>query len=142
MIVFTKEQITEIEDHASATYPKECCGILLGTRQKEQRIVREIYRAYNASAEPQTHFVLTSDTILYAEILATKENLEIIGFYHSHPDCEACLSQEDQKYVMPEMSYPVISVSHGRMQKFGCWEQRKIDNREVIVHERIIIKRF
>jgi proteasome lid subunit RPN8/RPN11 len=87
-------------------------------------------------------FVLTSDTILYAEILATKENLEIIGFYHSHPDCEACLSQEDQKYVMPEMSYPVISVSHGRMQKFGCWEQRKIDNREVIVHERIIIKRF
>jgi proteasome lid subunit RPN8/RPN11 len=142
MIVFTKEQMTEIEDHASATYPKECCGILLGTRQKERRIVQEVYRAYNASTKPQSHFVLTSDTILYAEILATKENLEIIGFYHSHPDCEACLSQEDQKYVMPEMSYPVISVSHGRTREFGCWEKKRTDDREAIVHEKIVIEEF
>jgi proteasome lid subunit RPN8/RPN11 len=139
MITFKKKQITEMKEHAFWAYPRECCGILLGARENGSRIVKAIHRAHNAAAQPQTHFVLSSETILEVERTASLSGLEIVGFYHSHPDDDSCLSEEDQSYVMPGMSYPVLSVTGGRMCEFSSWEQRKREKMTAIVHERIVI---
>jgi proteasome lid subunit RPN8/RPN11 len=139
VIVFTQKQITDLKEHAEKAYPKECCGILLGVQEKTRRIVYEIYRARNAALQPRTHFVLPSDTILEAELRAEVKGLEIVGFYHSHPDSDSCLSEEDQAYVMPGMSYPVISVTGDRIREFSSWELRCGKDQTAIVHEKIMI---
>jgi proteasome lid subunit RPN8/RPN11 len=140
MIIFTGEQIRKMGEHASDVYPQECCGILLGTREKERRIVAEICRVHNASEQPREHFVIRSDSILDAERMASKKGLEIVGFYHSHPNHSAFLSDEDCDYVMPEMSYPVISVAEKNVTGLKSWEQKCIAEKIAIVQETMLIK--
>ena len=37
--------------------------------------------------------------------------LEIVGVYHSHPDCPAIFSKEDEKYMVPGLEYVIMSVT-------------------------------
>jgi proteasome lid subunit RPN8/RPN11 len=140
MIIFAEEQIRKMGEHASEAYPQECCGILLGTREKERRIVSEICRVHNEAAQPREHFMMDSSAILNAERQASEKGLEIVGFYHSHPNHSACLSNEDCEYVMPEMSYPVISVTEETVTGLKSWEQKWIADKNAIVQEKILIK--
>jgi proteasome lid subunit RPN8/RPN11 len=140
MIIFTGEQIRKMGEHASEAYPEECCGILLGMREKGRRIVAEICRVHNAAAQPREHFVIRGGAILDAERMASKKGFEIVGFYHSHPNCGAFLSDEDCDYVMPEMSYPVISVAEKTVTGLKSWEQRCIADKNAIVQETMLIK--
>jgi proteasome lid subunit RPN8/RPN11 len=136
MIAFSSKQIKDIKDHASEFYPKECCGILLGRREADKNIVHRVIPAQNGAEQPCEHFALSSKEILDAERLAEESELEIVGFYHSHPDCSTCPSADDCKYMMPGISYPVVSVFDSEVTAIASWEQRQ--NREDVVQEEIL----
>jgi proteasome lid subunit RPN8/RPN11 len=139
MIALTEKQITDLKEHAAETYPKECCGILLGNRDTDKKVVKKIIRGQNSSEEPHDHFTLDSEAIIEAERGADECDLEILGFYHSHPDCSTCISREDCRYVMPGMSYPVISVIDNSVSSIASWEQRVPGDKEEIEQEAIIL---
>ena len=46
---------------------------------------------------------------------ADPRGLEIVGIYHSHPDCPAILSKEDEKYMVPGLEYVIMSVQNGEV---------------------------
>lgn len=115
MLIIQKDILSRLCSHAETEYPKECCGILLGKRLKKSRIAYKVVSAGNETEESQstTHFTINPLALFKIEQAAEKENLEIVGFYHSHPDCEAVASKEDICHMMAGYSYPIISVRNG-----------------------------
>jgi proteasome lid subunit RPN8/RPN11 len=110
---------TAMRRHAAAAYPEECCGALLGS---QRGVVHEIVPLENASsAERRRRFVVTSADFLRAEAAAAASGLDLLGFYHSHPDHPAVPSQFDLDHAWPNFSYPIISVREGRPADIRSW---------------------
>lgn len=99
---------------AEKRYPEECCGIIFGriNDSKTAECVEAVNNAFDKS-EQYHRFEITPETMLKAELTARKKGLDIIGFYHSHPDCEAFPSEYDRTHAIPVYSYIIISVIKG-----------------------------
>jgi proteasome lid subunit RPN8/RPN11 len=86
----------ELRSHGEETYPHECCGVLVGSAGVEGWTVAYAVRAANTRKDaPQNRYAI--DPLELVKILrdARSRNLEIAGFYHSHPDHPALWSQTD-----------------------------------------------
>ena len=99
---------------AKTAFPSECCGILVGKKSEKGEIeVTEIREVENQihGGEEATHFSIDPLFLYNIERELDKSGLEIIGFYHSHPNCKAILSDEDRKYMVPGLLYVIMSVT-------------------------------
>jgi proteasome lid subunit RPN8/RPN11 len=113
-----------IMQHARSAYPSECCGAVLGhveatsgDRQGVAAIALE-----NESPFPRTrHFFISSRQHLECERLATARGLEIIGFYHSHPEHEAIPSATDRALAWPWYYYFIVAVSTDAVGPIRAW---------------------
>lgn len=109
------ELLGEIEEHARATYPEECCGFLLSegpAAESSPRLIHAVVRAPNESeGERRRRFVITAAELRSAEEAARARGTAVVGFYHSHPDHPAHPSQFDQDHAWPWYSYLVVSVT-------------------------------
>lgn len=140
MIIFTKQLIEQLYFEAEKKYPIECCGILLGKRKSDKsRIVEKILPVSNAAEDSlqSHHFVITPEAIMRAEWFALKNECEIVGFYHSHPDYKAVASEQDARYAMPGYSYPIISVIQGKAKEVQSFEMNYIDEKQSFKKEKI-----
>jgi proteasome lid subunit RPN8/RPN11 len=108
--------------HGEQSYPYECCGLLLGTFQDGCRQVTAIEPLRNANTEsPRTRYDLDPREHLAAQRSARARGLEIIGFYHSHPDHPAQPSQYDLDHAAwPGYSYLIVSIARGRRAPAGA----------------------
>jgi len=108
--------------HARETYPNECCGAMLGSTLDDGKVVREAIRLQNAFEGPQAaRYELRPEDLLAADKAARDRNLELIGIYHSHPDCDAYFSQTDLKNSCPWYSFVVISIQKGKFHHANSW---------------------
>jgi cysteine synthase B len=111
-----------IRRHAVATYPDECCGALLGS---PGGAVREALALDNHSdGERRRRFVVTPRDYQQAEARADALGVELVGFYHSHPDHPAVPSEFDLDHAWPNLSYVIVSVRAGRDQELRSWRLR------------------
>jgi proteasome lid subunit RPN8/RPN11 len=62
------------------------------------------------------------DELLQAERLAEEQGLEVLGFYHSHPDHPATPSGYDLKHAWPFYSYLIVAVKEGAAGELSGWE--------------------
>lgn len=103
--------------HAAACYPRECCGILLGSVSTDDH--REVSLAIpcrNAyEGEQADHFELDPKDQFEAQREARKLGVDVIGFFHSHPDCDAYFSATDLAHSWPWYSNVVLSVRDARV---------------------------
>jgi proteasome lid subunit RPN8/RPN11 len=77
----------DLRRHGEETYPRESCGILLGRFSGDERLVQSIVRCTNASPDsPESHYVIAPLQLIRAQRDARNRGLEVVGFYHSHPD--------------------------------------------------------
>jgi proteasome lid subunit RPN8/RPN11 len=82
--------------HGEETYPHECCGALLGNSTGDGWRIVDAVRAGNTrtdSAHNRYHIAPVELVKIQRE--ARTKNLEIVGFYHSHPDHPAQWSPTD-----------------------------------------------
>jgi len=108
--------------HAREIYPNECCGAMLGSTLDDGKVVREAIRLQNAFEGPQAaRYELRPEDLLAADKAARDRNLELIGIYHSHPDCDAYFSQTDLKNSCPWYSFVVISIQKGEFDHANSW---------------------
>ncbi|PAF49918.1 hypothetical protein BKH41_01045 [Helicobacter sp. 12S02232-10] len=115
MISLTKELYNDLIAYAQSNYPNECCGYFLGKQDKItlQNQVEELFKIKNIHQNPQHFFMLSPQDQLNALQRAKKQNLEIIGIFHSHPFNKAYPSKEDLKYIYdPRQSYCIISLQN------------------------------
>src|SRR5688572_14019583 len=108
MIELSKQEQSEIRVHGERDYPYECCGLLLGRfAEKGAKVCLEIYPISNAREEEakRNRFLIRPDELIRGEKRAAAGGLEIIGFYHSHPDEPAIPSGYDLEHAWPVYSY-------------------------------------
>lgn len=125
MIAITEKLLTEIREHGIRDYPYECCGLLLGRFDEDRKVVSETYPISNAREESakRNRFLITPEELMKGERYARQHNLEVVGFYHSHPDSPAVPSQYDLEHAWPTYSYIIVSTSADRANDLFSWEQ-------------------
>src|SRR5438874_4487946 len=119
MIALTEEQLSEIRQHGERDYPFECCGLMLGRfEQHGRKLVAETYPISNAREEEakRNRFLIRPEELMVGEKYAARKELEVLGFYHSHPDHPAVPSQYDLEHAWPVYSYIVVSVRAGQAE--------------------------
>jgi proteasome lid subunit RPN8/RPN11 len=95
MLQILQSVYEQLRSHGEATYPDECCGILLGAIAPEARIVTQAIPVPNTAPNPRSHYQIAPGDLIRILREARVENLEIAGFYHSHPDHPARWSSTD-----------------------------------------------
>lgn len=125
MITIAEKQLTEIREHGIRDYPYECCGLLLGGFGPDGKVVRETFPISNAREESakRNRFLITPEELMKGERYARQHDLEVVGFYHSHPDSPAVPSQYDLEHAWPTYSYIIVSTSADRANDLFSWEQ-------------------
>lgn len=110
-----------IRGHGRETYPHECCGALLG----RDRVVHGTVALPNTTEEgPRRRFLVRPSDYRDAESQAGARGLELLGFYHSHPDHPARPSQYDLDHAWPVFSYVILSVLQGQPADMRSWKLR------------------
>ena len=143
MIYLSKELINQIERHGEQTYPFECGGMLIGHFAADGvKTVLELLPMKNAMDESEKHnrVLITPKDVLRAERYAREKTLDVIGYYHSHPDHPARPSQFDLDHALPVWSYIIVSVEKGKAVDVRAWEMendRSKFNEEQISKEEI-----
>lgn len=125
MITIANEQLQEISEHGVRDHPYECCGLLLGRFAAEGKVVTETYPISNAREESakRNRFLIEPEELMHGERYARDRELEVIGFYHSHPDCPAVPSQYDLEHAWPTYSYIIVSTTATAATDLFSWEQ-------------------
>ena len=125
MITISSEQLNEIREHGVRDHPYECCGLLLGRFTAEGKVVRETYPISNAREESakRNRFLIMPEELMRGERYARDRDLEVVGFYHSHPDCPAVPSQYDLEHAWPTYSYIIVSTTATEAKDLFSWEQ-------------------
>lgn len=96
MLIIRKDDYEALRKHGEETYPYECCGALLGTFKGADRCVTQVVRCGNTRDDrPQDRYHIDPKELIAIQRQATQQSLEIVGFYHSHPDHPAQWSQTD-----------------------------------------------
>ena len=116
-LILTESQIDQIEKEGEAAYPKECCGAILGRDVKDaEGIRRQVIRLEalknSFRADEQYHrFSLDPKELIDVEKRAGEAKLNVLGFYHSHPDHPARPSEYDRTHAWPFYSYVIVEIA-------------------------------
>jgi len=124
MVSLTTAHVASILRHGEADYPYECCGLLIGRFESTRKVVEEIFPISNAREEEakRTRFLIGAEEFSRGERHAREQGLDIVGFYHSHPDHPAIASGFDCEHAWPIYSYIIVSVIQGKAAEVLSWE--------------------
>ena len=117
-LVLTPTADAAIRAHGREAFPHECCGALLG----QERVVQQAFALPNTTEEgPRRRFLVRPGDYRVAEQRARETGLDLLGFYHSHPDHPARPSQFDLDHAWPSFSYVIVSVMAGEDKQLTSW---------------------
>jgi proteasome lid subunit RPN8/RPN11 len=131
--------------HGEETYPNECCGVLLGKAAPDGWRVQSAVRAGNTrtdSAHNRYHIAPVELVKIQRE--ATRQGLDIAGFYHSHPDHPAQWSPTDfAEAHWIGCCYVITAVAKGKAQATNSFllagtteEDKRFENQAIEVAEK------
>jgi len=122
MIRIESEPWATMVSHARQTYPNECCGAMLGSINGAGKTVRVALPLENAFDGAQaTRYELRPQDLLAADKAARTRQMDLIGIYHSHPDCGAYFSKTDLQNSCPWYSFVVLSIQKGEFDHANSW---------------------
>src|SRR3990167_10995535 len=121
MISMPKDIYNEIIGHAKKAYPHECCGALIGKDKKvaAARLMENINKD-----RANDRYEINPKELLKIEKEASSNGLEVIGFYHSHPDHPDRPSVFDRERAWPLYSYLIFSIHKGKDISVKSWTFR------------------
>jgi len=108
MFAIRKRDLDDVLRHVRSEAPHEGCGILGG---RDGRVLR-VYRMSNIEQSSERFFM---DSAEMAETIQDlyKEDLDIVGIYHSHVLGPAYPSHQDvERAYYPDACYVIISLDH------------------------------
>ena len=123
--------------HAEAKFPNECCGAMIGSINdgvKDVTLAQPLENAY--SGAQGARYELRPEDLLEADKKARAAGLDLIGIFHSHPDCDAYFSTTDLENSCPWYSFVVLSVKGGKFDHANSFlpnaEQTVAEKEELI----------
>jgi proteasome lid subunit RPN8/RPN11 len=123
VIVLPEDLRRQIERHGADAYPDECCGALLGRVDAGGAArVERVERLANARTdERRRRYRIDPADYLRVERLGAADGLELVGFYHSHPDHPGVPSEYDRERALPFFHYLVLAVEAARPADLGAF---------------------
>ncbi|HTO91951.1 MAG TPA: M67 family metallopeptidase [Candidatus Sulfotelmatobacter sp.] len=127
-----------VHTHLCRAYPEEGCGVLLGRERDGRREVERVIGFDNVQGdERQRRYLIAPEQFLAAEKQARGSGLDVIGFFHSHPDHPSRPSAYDLEHAWPWYSYLIVSVERGEVRDAHSW--RLTDDRSRFEPEEIVL---
>lgn len=133
---FTRAALDVVHDHVREGHPHEVVGILAG--DAASRTVREVVALVNERADsPRNRYQVSGWALAKAEDSLEARGLDVLGYYHSHPDHPARYSEYDRDHALPNLSYVIVSVHADGVRDTLSW--RLTDDRTAMDAEPIEI---
>jgi proteasome lid subunit RPN8/RPN11 len=102
-----------IEAHGAEGYPDEICGVMLGTLA--DRVVTEVRRARNIIVErSRDRYEIDPRDHIRIQREADATGMDIVGYYHSHPDHPAQASRFDTERAWAGYVYVIVAIQGGK----------------------------
>ncbi len=121
--------LDRIREHAESGYPEEVCGGLLGdARDGGVRVIDAVPLDNVRGDERRRRYLIAAEDVLGLERRAASAGVQVVGFYHSHPDASAVPSEFDREHAWPWYTYLIVSVRSGRAGATQAW--RLAESRE------------
>jgi proteasome lid subunit RPN8/RPN11 len=117
-LLLSNQLYQELRAHGEETYPHECCGILLGKSDGDQIQVSALTRAGNTRTDSaHNRYNIAPQELIRAQREGRKSGLDIVGFYHSHPDHPAQWSTTDfAEAHWFGCAYVITAIAQGRAE--------------------------
>ena len=97
-IVLAQKEKDKLVTHAISEQPSESCAMLFGKRVGDNWNVKEVFLTQNID-DSQTNFTISPEELLKGYQIAEKNQLEVVGIFHSHPNSDAIPSNTDKKFM-------------------------------------------
>lgn len=136
-LTFPRAELDKLHAHARAGYPHEVVGILAGHRATGH-VARVVSLVNERADSPQNRYQVSGLVLFRAEEQLAAEGLEVIGYYHSHPDHPSRWSDFDRDHALPNMSYVIVSVMGGEIATTQSWRLR--EDRAVMDEEPLTVE--
>jgi proteasome lid subunit RPN8/RPN11 len=121
-LLLTDDLAAEIGSHGERAYPEESCGGLLGAaRDDAVEIIATVPLPNRHEDERRRRYLIEPDDVRDLERRADRLGLEVVGFYHSHPDAPAAPSAYDREHSWPWYMYLIIGVRDGTAHEINAW---------------------
>jgi proteasome lid subunit RPN8/RPN11 len=151
MLQLSSQQLSLLTAHAIATYPEECCGLLLGLDRPHKQVLKiwETVNAWNPEVGAELNVIIPKlgtskadrfwidpQELMNAQRHARDHQMNIIGIYHSHPDHPAVPSESDRLLAWSAYSYLILSVQAGGVADYRSWtldENQQFQEEEITV---------
>ena len=116
MLKLSYQDYEALRAHGEETYPHECCGVMLGHAREDGNEVVEIVRAGNTRTDSaHNRYNIDPAELIRIQRQARKSDLDIVGFYHSHPDHPAMWSSTDfAEAHWLGCSYVITRIAQGK----------------------------
>lgn len=119
-LTIERRALDDIRTHGEQTYPHECCGALFG--RADAAHVLQVLALPNSTEEgPRRRFLIRPQDYMASERQARDQGLDLLGFYHSHPDHPARPSETDLARAWPNLHYIILSVLEGKADVMRSW---------------------
>jgi proteasome lid subunit RPN8/RPN11 len=110
-----RAQADAIAAHARSGYPHEVCGVLVGTaREGVVRVARVVAAANRETERPAVRYQIAPEDLIGVQRAVRAEGLDIVGYYHSHPDHPAQASRFDTERAWSGYVYLIVAVHEGK----------------------------
>ena len=122
-LCISHDHLDAIKAQGEEFYPNECCGFLLGRLEDAEKEVMTTLASENARERKEQYhrFLITPDAYLRCEKIARAQNMDVLGFYHSHPNAEALPSRFDLEHAWPWYSYVIVAVRNKAAKEVTSW---------------------
>ena len=97
-IVLAQKEKEKLVTHAISEHPSESCAMLFGKKIGDNWNVKEVFLTQNID-DSQTNFTISPEELLKGYQIAEKNQLEVVGIFHSHPNSDAIPSNTDKKFM-------------------------------------------
>jgi proteasome lid subunit RPN8/RPN11 len=112
-----------LADAARRGYPREVCGLLVGSRSGDMTRVERAEPATNLEQERAAdRYRLDPRDFLAIDAAARRDGLDVVGVWHTHPDHPAEPSSTDLQAAWPDYVYLIISVTRDETVQLRAWE--------------------
>ena len=142
MLKISKEDYAAMRQHCESAYPHEACGVLLGRLNEGVRVVGRTIGCANAHPDSTKHqYYIAPQELISAQKKGREAGLDVVGFYHSHPDHPARWSNTDlEEAHWFACSYVITSVEAGNATRTQSYvlagndeETKRFDDEELEV---------
>ena len=121
-ILVSPRDLESMGRHAEDAYPEECCGFLIGRAGSGETAVERVVSVENGRQDSRhNRFLIHPETVLSVHKEARAAGLDVVGYYHSHPDHPARPSALDRENAWPGLSYVIVSVQGGQVAEARSW---------------------